>query len=133
MRIGQFFSLQNSRVGQYLSERVLVVRTPFKPGASTKEYCCFGFPKLSQAQKFTQYLASLGYRFQLRQSQILQQYPYEVQLWGHAELARVLAYWDRLDQKQATAASTRTTPGKTPPKPRVLRDRLASPAPTIAA
>ncbi|HEY9747345.1 MAG TPA: hypothetical protein V6C63_01485 [Allocoleopsis sp.] len=103
MQIGRFFSLQQGRVGQYLSPRVLVVRSPFQklpksggPGAA----CYFGFDKLSKAQSFAKYLSGLGYTYQLRRGQMLPQYAYEIALRDHTDLAKVLAYWDRMDGKQ---------------------------------
>lgn len=97
MQIGRFFSLQRGRVGQYLSPRVLVVRAPFR--AFAEEICYFGFDRLNQAQKFAHYLASSGLTFQLRRSQIMPQ-AYEIQLSGHRDLARTLAYWERLDNQR---------------------------------
>lgn len=100
MQIGRFFSLQRGRVGQYLSSRVLVVKTPFH--AQVKPCCYFGFEQLSQAQKFTQNLARKGFSFQLQRSTLMPQ-RFEVQLQGHTDLARTLAYWDRIDQKRQNA------------------------------
>lgn len=102
MQIGRFFSLQQGRVGQYLSPRVLVVRSPFQrlPKAGGPPTACyFGFEKLSKAQDFAKYLAGLGYMFQLRRGLMLPQFAYEVALAEHIDLARVLAYWDRMDEK----------------------------------
>lgn len=115
MRIGRFFSLQNGRVGQYLSPRVLVVRTPFRrvPQVETGTY--FGFETVAQAQKFVQHLAAAGYRFQLQRSQVLEQFPYEVKLPGtmaftpsgnREALAPMLAYWDRADQRRLGTANS---------------------------
>lgn len=100
MQTGRFFSLQKGRVGQYLSPRVLVVKTPFRSPPTSQELCYFGFETLNQAQKFAQHLASSGYHFQLRRSRTLLQMPYEVKLSGHAELAKTLAYWERQDCKR---------------------------------
>ncbi len=97
MRIGRFFSVQQGRVGQYLSPRVLIVRKPFRASIPASEECYFGFDRRSQAQNFSHYLAKRGYGFQLRQGQMLA-FPYEVKLVGHGDLARVLAYWDRQGQ-----------------------------------
>jgi hypothetical protein len=107
---GRFFAVGDGRVGQYLSPRVLVVRTPFKKAPRRQDACYFGFEKLSQAQKFAQYLASFGYPFSLQRSQILTQLPYEIKLQGNADIVSadivsadivsVLAYWDRLDQRR---------------------------------
>lgn len=99
MRIGQFFSLQQGRVGQYLSPRVLVVRTPFRPVAAQTNLSYFGFDDVSQAQKFARQLAALGYRFQVRRSRVMPQ-PYEVRLSEQLPLARTLAYWDRRDDRR---------------------------------
>lgn len=115
MQIGRFFSLSYGRVGQFLSPRVLLVRTPFRPLARQQEVCYFGFDRLNQAQKFTQNLALAGYSFQLRRSQVMPQ-SYEVRLPGHRDLARTLAYWDRLDlqQNQAKLAPERIDPDQVP-------------------
>lgn len=134
MQIGRFFSLQRGRVGQYLSPRVLVVRTPFQKrlelGEAT-EVCYFGFEKLNKAQEFSRYLAGLGYPFLLRSGQTLQQYPYELKLWGHADLARVLAYWDRMDQQRVSA--TTPLPKRSVSDHPVRRDRTPVVAEAIAA
>jgi hypothetical protein len=94
MQIGRFFSLRQGQVGQYLSRRVLLIRTPFKTPCT--ELCYFGFDKLSQAQRFANSLALLGYTFKLRKSQCIVQ-PYEIQVIGDGDLAKTLAYWDRQD------------------------------------
>lgn len=107
MRVGQFFSLQRGQVGQYLSPRVLVVRTPFR--RSSAEVCYFGFDRANQAQKFANYLAAAGYTFQLRRSHVMPQ-SYEVRLQGHSDLARTLAYWDRLDSQQLRSLGTTVHP-----------------------
>ncbi len=107
MEIGRFFSLQNGRVGQYLSPRVLVVRTPFRRVPHSEEATYFGFETFAQAQKFTQRLASSGYHFQLQRSQILDQFPYEVKLPGTAAIAPMLAYWDRADQRRLGTEDSR--------------------------
>ena len=108
MHTGRFFSLGKGRVGQYLSPRVLVVRTPFQKAVSLPEICYFGFEKLSQSQKFAYSLASSGYSFQLQQSEMLTQFPHEIKLSGNPGIAKTLAYWDRLDQKQATSDKARS-------------------------
>jgi hypothetical protein len=98
MQIGRFFSLQQGRVGQHLSSRVLVVRTPFRKSSKSgeaSEVCYFGFDKLSQAQRFMQYLSGLGRLFQLHHRHAWLPFVYTVQLQEHADLARMLAYWDR--------------------------------------
>jgi hypothetical protein len=107
--IGRFFSLQDGRVGQYLSPRVLVVRTPFRKAPRRQEACYFGFEKLSQAQKFAQCLAGFGYRFSLDRATMLTQFPYEIKLAGNVDIAGVLAYWDRLDQKRLQKATAELT------------------------
>jgi len=107
--VGRFFSMGSGRVGQYLSTRVLSVRTPFRRFSRSQEVCYLGFEKLSQAQKFAQSLASSGLRFSVQKSQVLTQFPYEIKLFGDTETAKRLAYWDRKDhdrilQKGAIAA-----------------------------
>ena len=104
--VGRFFSLGNGQVGQYLSSRVLVVRTPFR--RSARETCYFGFEKLSQAQKFAQYLAYSGYQFSLQRSQVMTHLPYEIKLSGSAEMVNMLAYWDRIDQKRLSSKRSDT-------------------------
>lgn len=119
MQIGRFFSLQRGRVGQYLSSRVLVVRTPFQ---SPVQPCCyFGFEQLSQAQKFTQNLARKGFRFQLQRSTLMPQ-RFEVQLQGHTDLARTLAYWDRVDQKRQNLAAKASSLASGQPLPIVASE-----------
>lgn len=96
MQVGRFFSFQPGRVGQFLSSRVLVVRSPFR--AVSADVCYLGFDHLNQAQKFAQKLAWSGANFQLRRSQVMPQ-RYEICLRGHRDLARTLAYWDRRDDQ----------------------------------
>ncbi|WP_339383329.1 hypothetical protein [Oculatella sp. LEGE 06141] len=97
MKIGRFFSLGQGRVGQYLSPRVLVVKTPFQADRSQpwQNYCCFGFSDTKQAQTFMQSLAYAGLSFRLRQSQLMPHYPLEVMLFGDFDLAQTLARWER--------------------------------------
>jgi hypothetical protein len=95
--VGRFFSMGNGRVGQYLSTRVLSVRSPFRRFSRSNDVCYLGFDKLSQAQKFAQSLASSGLRFSVQKGQILIQFPYEIKLFGDTETAKRLAYWDRKD------------------------------------
>jgi hypothetical protein len=112
MQIGRFFSLQQGRVGQYLSPRVLVVRSPFRaapPTGEPKDFCCFGFDGLRQAQKFLQSLAHLGLRCQIQQRQWLSHCAYEVVLPGQTDLARTLAEWDRRDLRLDRQAGRRRT------------------------
>ncbi|MDJ0705857.1 MAG: hypothetical protein QNJ46_21530 [Leptolyngbyaceae cyanobacterium MO_188.B28] len=113
MQVGRFFSLGQGRVGQYLSPRVLIVRAPFQRvsrGRTPKEYCCFRFRRLKQAQRFSQFLASMGFSFQLHHPQQspdqLPDYPYEVRLVGHTDLASDLAYWDRRDRNSMDLPNT---------------------------
>ena len=108
MQIGRFFSFGQGCVGQYLSPRVLVVRLPFRPVSpdrESREFCCFGFDSLKQAQRFIQSLSHLRLKFQLRRSQILQSFSYEVLLNGQTDLARTLAFWDRRDRYPISADS----------------------------
>jgi hypothetical protein len=105
MQIGRFFSLQQGRVGQYLSSRVLVVRMPFRQ--SPGDTCYFGFKRFSEAQKFAQYLAAMGHTFQLRRAQVLPQ-NYEISLTGNSDLARTLAYWDRVDDRRLRAVEEKS-------------------------
>ncbi|NJN88211.1 MAG: hypothetical protein HC881_20360 [Leptolyngbyaceae cyanobacterium SL_7_1] len=97
MQIGRFFSLQRGRVGQFLSPRVLVVRTPFRSPrqGGWSEQSHIGFSTLSQAQKFAQLLARMGLRFQLQPSEMLPDCRYEIVLNGQVPLARTLAQWQR--------------------------------------
>jgi hypothetical protein len=85
------------------------VRTPFKKAPRRQDACYFGFEKLSQAQKFAQYLASFGYPFLLQRSQILTHLPYEIKLQGNADIVSVLAYWDRLDQRRLASTQQETS------------------------
>ncbi|MCY7321065.1 MAG: hypothetical protein LH660_04510 [Phormidesmis sp. CAN_BIN36] len=109
MHTGRFFPLGKGRVGQYLSPRVLVVKTPFQKAVRLSEICYFGFEKLSQSQKFAYSLASSGYSFQLQQSEMLTQFPHEIKVSGHPGIAKTLAYWDRLGQKQVASDKARST------------------------
>jgi len=104
MQVGQFFSFQPGRVGQYLSPRVLVVRSPFR---ATPDVCYLGFDHFKQAQTFAQSLARRGIKFQIRRNQVISQ-QYEIRLHGCSDLARTLAYWDRRDVG-LTAAQTGQT------------------------
>ncbi|XHX80781.1 MAG: hypothetical protein RBJ76_12865 [Stenomitos frigidus ULC029] len=104
MQIGQFFSFQPGRVGQYLSPRVLVVRSPFR---TTPDVCYLGFDHFKQAQTFAQTLARRGFRFQMRRSQVMPQ-SHEIRLPGHSDLARTLAYWDRRDAGLVVAQDSQT-------------------------
>ncbi|WP_448570280.1 hypothetical protein [Trichothermofontia sp.] len=107
MQIGRFFSLQQGRVGQYLSPRVLVVRTPFRSpaaGEGATETCYVGFDRLSLAQQFAQRLALLDCRFQMGLGRQLP-YPYEVQVFNPGHLARILARWERQTRSAAVNAN----------------------------
>lgn len=122
MQIGRFFSLGQGRVGQFLSPRVLVVRSPFqsrRSSRSSSEFCCFGFDTFNQAQRFIQLLFHQGLRFKWRQSQVLLDFPYEVIVWDQIELARTLAFWERRDLHQLQ---------QVPELPRV-RSNFANPRP----
>ncbi len=90
--IGRFFSMQQGRVGQFLSARVLLVRKPFQH--QVIERCYFGFEAWHQARKFTQYLAHTGCYFRLSKSEYMPQ-RYEIEIFNPGDLARTLAYWDR--------------------------------------
>ncbi|UZQ54144.1 hypothetical protein OOK60_16920 [Trichothermofontia sichuanensis B231] len=97
MQIGRFFSLQQGQVGQYLSPRVLMVRTPFRSPAAAAgavETCYVGFDRLSLAQRFAQRLALLNCRFQVGLGQQLP-YAYEVKVFNPGHLARAIAHWER--------------------------------------
>ncbi|MBD2076539.1 hypothetical protein H6F86_22155 [Phormidium sp. FACHB-592] len=104
MQVGQFFSFQPGRVGQYLSPRVLVVRSPFR---AASDVCYLGFDQFKQAQTFAQSLARRGIRFQIRRSQVMPQ-QYEIRLHGRSDLARTLAYWDRRDAELNVAQDGQT-------------------------
>ncbi len=93
----RFFSLGQGRVGQYLSPRVLVVRTPFQRsqfrfGAS--EVCLFGFSDLRSARRFTQSLARWDVPFALKPGR-LTPWALEVHVWKHLDLAKRLARQER--------------------------------------
>ncbi len=100
--VGRFFSMGDGRVGQYLSTRVLSVRTPFQRYSRSQNVCYLGFEKFNQAQKFAQSLASSGLRFSVQKSQVLTQFPYEIKLFGDTEIAKRLAYWDRKDHDRSS-------------------------------
>ncbi|MBD2120167.1 hypothetical protein [Trichocoleus sp. FACHB-262] len=126
MQIGRFFSLQQGRVGQYLSSRVLVVRSPFQKlpkSGGPAAACYFGFDKLSKAQAFAKYLSGLGYTYQLRRGKMLSQYTYEIALREHTDLAKVLAYWDRMDVKRPSLSASQAN----------IRDRALQVAPPVLA
>ena len=94
--VGRFFSLQNGRVGQYLSPRVLVVRQPFR---SDPNYVhCFGFEQSKSAARFAKHLAYRGYSYELLCNGWTHQ-PYEIRvslpLQNAKLLTQTLAFWDR--------------------------------------
>ena len=94
-RIGRFFSLQQGRVGQYLSPRVLIIRHPFRTIADIH---VLGFDERKQAAKFAGYLAYRNFTFELRQNGWTT-HPYEIRITKHSTLTRsllqTLAYNDR--------------------------------------
>ncbi|MBE9031915.1 hypothetical protein IQ266_19450 [filamentous cyanobacterium LEGE 11480] len=92
VRVGRFFSLQQGRVGQFLSPRVLLVRKPFQH--QVVERCYFGFDSLYQAWKFTEKIAHNGCYFRLDRSRVMPQ-RYEIEIFNPGEIARLLAFWDR--------------------------------------
>ncbi|NEQ24778.1 MAG: hypothetical protein F6K28_37885 [Microcoleus sp. SIO2G3] len=119
MQIGHFFSLGQGYVGQYLSPRVLRVRSPFRRTSLTGEanHCCFGFGSLRQAQKFLKSLLHLGLNVELRRSQLLPNWEYEVVIYESAgdrgQIDRTLAAWERqsvLRTAKLTVLSPQTEP-----------------------
>jgi hypothetical protein len=94
-RIGRFFSLQQGRVGQYLSPRVLIIRHPFR---NTTDIHCLGFEKRKQAARFADYLAYRGLTFELKQNGWTI-HPYEICILKQSRLTRsllqTLAHHDR--------------------------------------
>jgi hypothetical protein len=92
VHVGRFFSLQEGRVGQFLSPRVLLVRKPFQH--QVIERCYFGFDALYQAWKFTETIARTGCYFRLDRSRLMPQ-RYEIEIFNPGEMARLLAFWDR--------------------------------------
>ncbi|MDX2213463.1 MAG: hypothetical protein SFY66_09255 [Oculatellaceae cyanobacterium bins.114] len=101
MRGGWFFSLGDGKAGQFLSPRVLVMRSPFRqhhPMRHPNEFCCFGLIPFGTPNVLSRALSSLGLRFEVRLGQLLPGCPYEVILWGNTDLAQTLAFWDRRDR-----------------------------------
>jgi hypothetical protein len=94
-KIGQFFSLAQGRVGQYLSPRVLLVRKPFQH--QVVERCYFGFDSLGHARRFATTIAHTGCYFRLDKSSMMPQ-RYEIEIFNPGEIARILAFWDRQNQ-----------------------------------
>jgi hypothetical protein len=92
VHVGRFFSLQEGRVGQFLSPRVLLVRKPFQH--QVIERCYFGFDALYQAWKFTETIAHTGCYFRLDRSRLMPQ-RYEIEIFNPGEMSRLLAFWDR--------------------------------------
>jgi len=94
--VGRFFSLQNGRVGQYLSPRVLVVRQPFR--SAPNDLHCFGFEQAKAAARFAKHLAYRGYSYELLLNGWTHQ-PYEIRvslpLQNAKLLTQTLAFWDR--------------------------------------
>lgn len=94
--IGRFFSLQQGRVGQYLSPRILVIRHPFR--SHPKDLHCFGFEQVKSATRFAQHLAYRGYPFELKRGGWTM-YPYEIRVsipsTQAKDLTQTLAFWDR--------------------------------------
>jgi hypothetical protein len=133
MQIGRFFSLNEGRVGQYLSPRVLIVRTPFQkswPMQKANGVCYFGFNTLSQAQAFMRSLARLGCYFQLHLHHSWLPSPYAIEVWGQSELARLLAHWDRATQGHLVPALPPVIPvlqAKLPYQPVQAEYRAAPP------
>ncbi|MFM2429146.1 MAG: hypothetical protein RLZZ511_359 [Cyanobacteriota bacterium] len=84
--------MQQGRVGQFLSPRVLLVRKPFQH--QVIERCYFGFDSLYSAWKFTETIARTGCYFRLDRSRIMPQ-RYEIEIFNPGEMARLLAFWDR--------------------------------------
>jgi hypothetical protein len=104
VHVGRFFSLQEGRVGQFLSPRVLLVRKPFQH--QVIERCYFGFDALYQAWKFTETIAHTGCYFRLDRSRLMPQ-RYEIEIFNPGEMARLLAFWDR---HQAQNQDSHVTP-----------------------
>lgn len=104
VHVGRFFSLQQGRVGQFLSPRVLLVRKPFQH--QVIERCYFGFDALYQAWKFTETIAHTGCYFRLDRSRLMPQ-RYEIEIFNPGEMARLLAFWDR---HQAQAQDSNVAP-----------------------
>lgn len=94
--VGRFFSLQNGRVGQYLSPRVLVVRQPFR--SDPNDLYCFGFKQAKAAAHFAKHLAYRGYSYELL-SNGWTDHPYEIRVSLPLQKAKILtqtlAFWDR--------------------------------------
>lgn len=101
-RIGRFFSLQQGRVGQYLSPRVLIIRHPFRRIADIH---VLGFDKRQQAAKFAGYLAYRNLTFELKQNGWTS-HPYEIRITKQSTLTRsllqTLAYNDRHTDRKTT-------------------------------
>ena len=101
-RIGRFFSLQQGRVGQYLSPRVLIIRHPFRRIADIH---VLGFDERQQAAKFAGYLAYRNLTFELKQNGWTS-HPYEIRITKQSTLTRsllqTLAYNDRHTDRKTT-------------------------------
>jgi hypothetical protein len=92
VQVGRFFSMQQGRVGQYLSPRVLLVRKPFR--RQVIERCYIGFDDLSRARKFTRAIALRHCYFRFEKSQVMPQ-RYEIEIFNPGEMTHILAFWDR--------------------------------------
>jgi hypothetical protein len=100
--VGRFFSMQQGRVGQFLSPRVLLVRKPFQTKGIDR--CYFGFDRRHQARRFMTYLARTGCYFRFGPSQKMVQ-RYEIEIFNPGDLAKTIAYWDRHHDAEDTAAA----------------------------
>ena len=107
-RIGRFFSLQQGRVGQYLSPRVLVIRHPFRAIADIH---VLGFDQRQQAAKFAGYLAYRNFTFELRQNGWTT-HPYEIRVTKQStsmrSLFQTLAYNDRHSDRHTNLKANRS-------------------------
>ena len=85
-RIGRFFSLNQGRVGQYLSPRILIIRHPFR---RISDIQVLGFDQRKQAARFAAYLAYRGCAFELKQNGWMA-HPYEICILQQSTLTRSL-------------------------------------------
>jgi hypothetical protein len=87
---GRFFSLQEGRVGQFLSDRVLHVTRPFQ-----NDRGCYyiGFNQRRQAVRFMRRMAGSGQILSLQRAKYMSQ-PYEIQIVDR-QIASDLALWER--------------------------------------
>lgn len=107
VKVGRFFSMQQGRVGQFLSPRVLLLRKPFQH--QVVERCYFGFDSLYQAWKFTETIAHTGCYFRLDRSRVMPQ-RYEIEIFNPGEMARLLAFWDRHQTQSPVVNSSDSQP-----------------------